>query len=267
MSNSEIYNTRNAGMKQEVADMKNDFMKSLDNLKLDINDTFYNINDKLVTIKSGFKENLDDLVAESLSKIKDSVVEAFREENSLLHQKIEKLESRISVLETDLNKQDQYNRRNNLDRQEIPDSVTDDQLEEKVIEIFNQINAKINAFDIENCHRMGKLKKTSIALFVNRNNCKAVLEKKLSLDRKLGNEKLGFQSDGRIFVSENLFSCNQHFAWKCKELKQAGKIHSCWSAKGLVKIRRTMNRRPIAINHDTDIASLHPDFVFKVITR
>ena len=69
---------------------------------------------------------MDDLAAESLSKIKDSIIEALREKNSLLHQKIEKLESRISVLETDLNKQDQYNRRNILDIQEIPDSVPDD---------------------------------------------------------------------------------------------------------------------------------------------
>ena len=46
-------------------------------------------------------------MAVSLSKIKDSIIEALREENSLLHQKIEKLESRISVLETNLNKQDQ----------------------------------------------------------------------------------------------------------------------------------------------------------------
>ena len=53
----------------------------------------------------------------------------------ILHQKIEKLESRISVLQSDLNKLDQYNRRNNLDIQEIPDSVPADQLEEKVIEI------------------------------------------------------------------------------------------------------------------------------------
>ena len=53
MSNSEIFITRNAGMKQEI-DMKNDFMKLIDNLKLDINDTFNNINDELVTIKSGF---------------------------------------------------------------------------------------------------------------------------------------------------------------------------------------------------------------------
>ena len=114
---------------------------------------------------------------------------------------------------------------------------------------------------------MGKSKKTTIARLVNTNNCKAVLEKKLSLNRKPDDEKLGFQSDARIFVSKNLTPYNQHLAWKCRELKQAGKIHSCWSAKGVVKIRRTTNERPIAINHDTDIASLYPDFVFKVRTR
>ena len=168
-------------MKQEISDMKNDLMKLLDSLKLDINDKFNNINDKPVTIKSGFKKNLDDLVAESLSKIKDSITEALHEENSLLHQKIEKLDSHISVLEIDSNKQDQYNRRNHLDIQGIPDSVPDDQLEEKVIKIFNQINVKINTFDIEDCHRMGKSKKTNIVRFVNRKNCKAVLEKKVNL--------------------------------------------------------------------------------------
>ena len=91
-------------MKQEISDMKNEFMKSLDSLRLDINEKLKNINDKLVTIKSGFKENLDDLKAESLSKIEDSIIKALCQENSLLHQKIEKLESHISVLETDLNK-------------------------------------------------------------------------------------------------------------------------------------------------------------------
>ena len=82
-------------MKQEISDINNDFTKSLDSLKRDISNKFNDINGKLVTIKSGFKENLDDLVAESLSKIKDSIIEVLREENSLLHQKIEKLESQI----------------------------------------------------------------------------------------------------------------------------------------------------------------------------
>ena len=68
-------------------------------------------------------------------------------------------------------------RRNNLDIQGIPDSVPDDQLEEKVIEIFNHINVEINTFDIEDCGPMGKSKKTTIIRFVNRKNCMAVLEK------------------------------------------------------------------------------------------
>ena len=68
-------------MKQEISDMKNDFMKSLESFKLDINNKCNNINEKLVTIKSGFKENLDDLVTESLSKIKDFIMEALCEES------------------------------------------------------------------------------------------------------------------------------------------------------------------------------------------
>ena len=108
---------------------------------------------------------------------------------------------------------------------------------------------------------MGKSKKTTTVRFVNRRNCKTVLGKKLSLNRKLDSEKLGFQSDARIFVSENLTPYNQHLAWKCWELKRAGKIHSCWSAKGVVKIKGTINERPIAITNGTDIASLCPGFV------
>ena len=38
-----------------------------------------------------------------------------------------------------------------------------------IIEIFNQINVKINTFDIEDCHRMGKLKKQLLsALLIER---------------------------------------------------------------------------------------------------
>ena len=72
---------------------KNDFTKLLDNLKFVITGT----TDQLLTIKSSFKENLEDLVAESLCKIKDSITETLLEENLKLHQKIEKLESCISV--------------------------------------------------------------------------------------------------------------------------------------------------------------------------
>ena len=89
----------------------------------------------------------------------------------------------------------------------------------------------------------------------------------LSLNRKLDIEELGFQSYARIFVSKNLTPNNKHLAWKCTELEQAGKIRSCRSAKGVVKIRITMKERPIEITHGTESACLYADFVFKDRTR
>ena len=73
------------------------------------------------------------------------------------------------MLETDLKKPDQYNRRNNLDILRILDSVADYQLKQKAIEIFNQINVKINPFDIEDCHHTVKSKTTILsALLIER---------------------------------------------------------------------------------------------------
>ena len=57
-------------------------------LKSDINNKLHNINKQLATIKSIFKENFEDLVVESLSKIKTSIDEVLYEENSKRHKKI-----------------------------------------------------------------------------------------------------------------------------------------------------------------------------------
>ena len=64
-------------------------------------------------------------------------------------------------------------------------------------------------------------------------------------------------------MSENLTLYNQHLAWRCRELKRAGVIYSSWSSKGIIKLRRTANERPISIDHEDRIAALYSDFVFK----
>ena len=45
--------------------------------------------------------------------------------------------------------------------------------------------------------------------------------------------------------------------------QRVSEIHSSWSSKGIVKLRRTMNEHPISVMHDSDIADLYPDFVFR----
>ena len=45
--------------------------------------------------------------------------------------------------------------------------------------------------------------------------------------------------------------------------KRAGKIHSTWSSKGIIKLRRTMNERAISIEDEIELSNLYPNFVFR----
>ena len=54
------------------------------------------------------------------------------------------------------NKSEQYTRRSNIEVQGIPSTVNDKLLDDKVIDIINQLNITISKSDIEDCHRLGK---------------------------------------------------------------------------------------------------------------
>ena len=72
--------------------------------------------------------------------------------------------------------------------------------------------------------------------------------------RKINNAELDFHTSSVLYFSENLPPYNQYLAWKCKSKP---------SSKGLIKIRRSMNEKPIPIEHENDIFNLYPNFVFK----
>ena len=195
-------------------------------------------------------------------EVKDSIIEALKAENLKLQQKVEKLENRISELESDLNKNNQYNRRNNIEIQGIPSEIGDDSLEDNVIEMLAKVQIVATKSDIEDCHRLGKNGST-IVRFVNRKFCNDILEKTFDLHKNIDKSKLGFANDTKIYVSENLTSYNQRLAWKCRELKRAKKIPKVWSMKGAIKIRRSPNERAYSINNGDDIRYFFPDFIFK----
>ena len=171
------------------------------------------------------------------------------------------LEKKLTEVEISRNKLEQYTRRNNIEIQGIPPQIPDEKLEEKVIEVFGAMNIAITKNDVEDCHRLGKSSENTIARFVNRKHCNAILSKKFETS-KIDKSKLGFESNVKLYVSENLTPYNQHLASKCRELKRAGVIHSSWSSKGIIKLRRTANERPIPADHEDRIAALYPDFVF-----
>ena len=91
--------------------------------------------DKIEKKKKNKKAIIEE-VNELIISIKNTIIDALKEENLNLQNKVKKLEDQLLELDQKSNNLDQYNRRNNLEIQGIPANVTDDELEGKVIDIF-----------------------------------------------------------------------------------------------------------------------------------
>ena len=87
MNLTETYKTKNAEMKYEILGINNVFIKSLDGLKSDMYSKFSRINTQLIMIKQNLNVSMEDLVPESLSKMKDPIIKALRENNAKIHRR------------------------------------------------------------------------------------------------------------------------------------------------------------------------------------
>ena len=90
-----------------------------------------------------------------LLNLKDVIIKNLQAENQRLRKKVNVLENKILTPEREHNSLEQYGRRNNIEITGIPDSVPDQNLEEKVVDILNEITVNVSAKDIEACHRVG----------------------------------------------------------------------------------------------------------------
>ena len=210
-------NKRLGGIKLEIQEFKNSFQVMISDLRLDMERKFENTNNRLEELNDHLKTNIVDQMNESVMSIKDTIIDALKEDNAQLRNKVELLEKKLTEVESSCSKLEQYTRRNNIEIQGILPQIPDEKLEEKVIEVFGAMNIEITNNDVEDCHGLDKSSKSTIARFVNRKYCYRILSKKFETS-KIEKSKLGFESNKKLYVSENLTPYNQHLAWTCREL-------------------------------------------------
>ena len=145
----------------------------------------------------------------------------------------------------------------------IPESVSEDVLEELVISVLADIDVFVESEDIEVCHRFGKpdrdKSQKTIVCFVNRKNCKKVLFNKKKLS-SIDCSKQNFTQNTKIFANENLTPMNESIAYNCRRLKCSGLIHGCFSRDDIVRIKCWEKDRPMKISHVDKLHGLFPDF-------
>ena len=176
------------------------------------------------------------------------------------------MESKVTSLEINQNKLEQYGRRNNIEVSGIPDSVKDNCLEEKIISIFTSVGIDVKSYDIEACHRIGKSwnsSKKTIARFSNRKFAKQALYNRKKL-KSIDKSTLGLTND--VFINENLTPMNNRIAYNCRKLKRLNLISKTYTVNGMVYlISNNIKRgRPVKVLHMQTLLNLFPDVEFEV---
>ena len=80
--------TQLGGVKQEVQDLKSVSESLINQVNASIDGKFSEINLQLKDIKENFASTVNDIVTESILKVKDSIIEALREENIKLQKNV-----------------------------------------------------------------------------------------------------------------------------------------------------------------------------------
>ena len=137
-------------------------------------------------------------------------------------------------LEIKGNHLEQYGRRNNLEITGIPDDVSDENQEEKVIQILCEVQVNVSSSDIEACHHVGKSKNSSkktIVRSINRKHAKKALINRKGLIN-INKFPHSLSSSGNIFINENLTPTNNKISFHCRKRKRNDQIDKtylrCW---------------------------------------
>ena len=96
-----------------------------------------------------------------LLNLKDVIIKDLQVENQRLRMKVNNLENKVLSLGINGNHLEQNGIRTNLDITGIPDDVSDENLEEKVIQVLSEIQVNVSSSNTEACHRIGKSKNSS----------------------------------------------------------------------------------------------------------
>ena len=149
-------------------------------------------------VESNLMQNITNLKDEVIN-LKDIIIKNLQDENKRLKTKVNVLENKIIDLEIQNNNLDQYSRRNNVEISGIPQSVSGNQLEEKVADILKAIDVNITTNEIEICHR--KKKNDVVVRVINRKHFLNAPQNKKKL-KSIDKNAIGIPN-ANLFISEN----------------------------------------------------------------
>ena len=164
------------------------------------------------------------------------------------------LTERVVQLERNAVTNAQYHRQESVEVNPVPPSISDEELELNICQALSLTGHEVKPDDLQACHRLKK-KESVIVKF----KCRKLKQKVLINRENLRNKSEDLRQlkfSGKLFISESMCHENHQLAYKCRQLKNAGKIHSTWFWNNAVNVRLTERSNPAKIFHIIDIEKL-----------
>ena len=136
----------------------------------------------------------------------------------------------------------------------VPNSISDEDLDNTVINICKESGIDVKARDIEGGHQFPLSKnsrghdKRIIVKFFNQKYVEALLKDK----KRISGKNFGhLRVSNKVFVSASIFLCPYYrYIWgKCKDLQRQGNIHHVFCLGGIVSIKLSENGSPVKLLH------------------
>ena len=152
---------------------------------------------------------------------------------------------------------EQYSTRESLEISGVPESVTDNGLEEKVLNLLEKINVEVHPGHIEACHwiKSNAGPKKVIIKMSRRKDADKIRRAKKKL-KGLNLSSIGINS--AVYINDSLCRYYKNLWAKCKKLWLNKFIHGFWTSNGSIRLKLTETGNVRVIIHDADLEELFP---------
>ena len=164
------------------------------------------------------------------------------------------LSERVVQLERNSANNAQYHHCESLEINPVPASIGDDVLESSVCEALSLTGHEVKSDDLQACHHLKKEDTVIVKFKCWKQKRNVLINRKNLRNKSDALSQLNFC--GRLFVLEIMCHKNHQLSYKCRHLKNAGKIHSRWFWNNSVNVKHNERSQPIKINHVIDIEKL-----------
>ena len=172
--------------------------------------------------------------------------------NAVIKQVNSLLSKRLVDMERQCWENSQYSRRECIEMVGIPNSVNNNELEHKVLIVFQKVGCELSPRDFKACHRLRKNSNSVVVKFSRRKVCEQIMSVKKDL-KKLKMQDIGLSGNQSIFINTSLCTYYRMLWSKCKRLYEAGNIRYFYISCDTIKIKITENSSHRAITHKTKI--------------